>query len=216
LAQGRLPTPSHRAKKCVFGRLRVFRDLQKALAIYGTTQTGGEMPIKDKEELVRLLNSTIQKAIVFSQQHDVELDKILKATGFEREELKDDAVAAFVEKDETRRQFLNLVGDVQMLFKSLLPDPAANQFGAIRKVLVVIAEKIRCEVGSADITSVLEQVEDVLDASIATERYVIRPSATEASYIDLSQIDFERLRLRSVHATRMPERSRKAAVRRCI
>jgi len=174
------------------------------------------MPIKDKEELVRLLNSTIQKAIVFSQQHDVELDKILKATGFEREELKDDAVAAFVEKDETRRQFLNLVGDVQMLFKSLLPDPAANQFGAIRKVLVVIAEKIRCEVGSADITSVLEQVEDVLDASIATERYVIRPSATEASYIDLSQIDFERLRLRSVHATRMPERSRKAAVRRCI
>jgi type I restriction enzyme R subunit len=81
-----------------------------------------------------------------------------------------------------------------MLFKSLLPDPTANQFGAIRKVLVVIAEKIRSEFGSADITSVLEQVGDVLDASIATEGYVIRPSATEASYIDLSQIDFERLK----------------------
>jgi len=172
----------------------IFRDLQKALAIYGTTQTGGEMPIKDKEELVRLLNDTIQKAVVFSQQHGVELDKILKATGFEREKLKDDAVAAFVEKDETRRQFLNLVGDVQKLFQSLLPDPTANQFGAIRKVLVVIAEKIRTEIGVADITSVLEQVGDVLDASIATEGYVIRPSAMEASYIDLSQIDFERLK----------------------
>jgi hypothetical protein len=33
----------------------IFRNLQKALAIYGTTQTDGEMPIKDKEELVRLL-----------------------------------------------------------------------------------------------------------------------------------------------------------------
>ena len=172
----------------------IFRNLQKALAIYGTTQTGGEMPIKDKEELVRLLNETIQKAIVFSQQHGVELTKIMEAKGFERDKLKEDAVAAFVEKDETRRQFLNLVGDVQTLFKSLLPDPAANQFGAIRKMLVVIAEKIRSEVGSADITSVLEQVEDVLDASIATEGYVIRPSATEAAYIDLSQIDFELLK----------------------
>jgi type I restriction enzyme R subunit len=172
----------------------IFRNLQKALAIYGTTATGGEMPIKDKEELALLLNDTIQKAVVFSKQHGVELDNILKATGFEREKLKEDALAAFVEKDETRRQFLNLVGDVQVLFKSLLPDPAANQFGAIRKVLVVIAEKIRSEVGSADITGVLEQVEDVLDASIATEGYVIRPSATEASYLDLSQIDFELLK----------------------
>jgi len=38
----------------------IFRDLQKALAIYGTTATGGEMPIKDKDELVRLLNDAIQ------------------------------------------------------------------------------------------------------------------------------------------------------------
>ena len=32
----------------------------------------GELPIKDKDELVRLLNEAIQKAIVFSQQHGVE------------------------------------------------------------------------------------------------------------------------------------------------
>src|ERR1017187_5554420 len=47
----------------------IFRNLQKALAIYGTTATSGEMPIKDKDELVRLLNDAIQKALVFSQQH---------------------------------------------------------------------------------------------------------------------------------------------------
>ena len=44
----------------------VFRNLQKALAIYGTTQTGGEPPIKDKDELVRLLRAAIQKATEFS------------------------------------------------------------------------------------------------------------------------------------------------------
>ena len=33
----------------------IFRNLQKALAIYGTHSDGGEIPIKDKDELVRLL-----------------------------------------------------------------------------------------------------------------------------------------------------------------
>ena len=172
----------------------IFRNLQKALAIYGTTATGGEMPIKDKDELVRLLNDAIQKASVFSQQHGVDLDKILKATGFEREKLKEDAVAAFVLTDDIRRHFFGLVGDVEKFFKSLLPDPTANQFGLIRKLLVVIVEKIRSEIGVADISGIMEQVSGVLDESIATEGYVIRPSAVEANYVDLSKIDFDLLR----------------------
>ena len=57
--------------------------------------------------------------------------------------MKDDAVAAFVVNDETRRRYLQLAGDVERLFKSLLPDLAANEFGPIRKVFSVIAEKIR-------------------------------------------------------------------------
>jgi gamma-glutamylcyclotransferase (GGCT)/AIG2-like uncharacterized protein YtfP len=40
----------------------------------------------------------------------------------------------------------------------------------------------------------MEQVSGVLDESIATEGYVIRPSAVEANYIDLSKIDFDLLR----------------------
>jgi type I restriction enzyme R subunit len=39
----------------------------------------------------------------------------------------------------------------------------------------------------------MEEVAELLDNSVATEGYVIRSSATSASYIDLSQIDFEAL-----------------------
>jgi type I restriction enzyme R subunit len=172
----------------------IFRDLQKALAIYGTTTTGGDSPIKDKEELARLLRVAIQKATEFSKQHGVDPEKIQDAAGFEREKLKGDAVAAFVLTDDIRRQFLGLVGDVEKLFKSLLPDPAANEFGAIRKVFAVIAEKIRIDIPTPDISEVMEQVADVLDQSIATEGYVIHPSAVAENYIDLSQIDFELLK----------------------
>jgi len=39
----------------------------------------------------------------------------------------------------------------------------------------------------------MDDVSTLLDYSISTEGYVIKPSAT-ANYIDLSQIDFETLR----------------------
>jgi type I restriction enzyme R subunit len=61
-------------------------------------------------------------------------------------------------------------------------------------VISVIAEKIRSEVPPADISDVMEQVEELLDNSVSTEGYVIRPSATAQNYIDLSKIDFEALR----------------------
>jgi type I restriction enzyme R subunit len=159
----------------------IFRNLQKALAIYGNTAIGGEMPIKDKDELVRLLRAAIQKALVFSHQHGVKLDKILTAAGFEREKLKDDAVAAFVLTDDIRHQFFGLARNVEKIFKSLLPDPTANQFGSMRKMLAVIVERIRCELGVADISGIMEQIAELLDESISPQGYVIRPSAAEAN-----------------------------------
>jgi type I restriction enzyme, R subunit len=175
----------------------IFRDLQKALAIYGTAQAGtgaGETPIKDKSELANQLRVAIQVATEFSMGLGVDPAKIRDAKGFEREKLKEDAVAAFVVNDETRRRYMMLAGNVEKIFKSVLPDAAANEFGPIRKVFSVIAEKIRSEIPAPDITEVMEEVAELLDNSVATEGYVIRSSATSASYIDLSQIDFEALR----------------------
>ena len=175
----------------------IFRNLQKALAIYGTTQGGtkaGELPIRDKLELVKRLREAIRDTTAFCRDRGVDLEAIRAASGFEREKLKDDAVATFVIDDKTRRRFMESSGYVEKLFKSLLPDPAANEFGPIRKVIAVIAEKIRSEIPPADIAEVMEDVEQLLDRSVSTEGYVIRPSATAQNYVDLSQIDFEALK----------------------
>jgi len=118
---------------------------------------------------------------------------IRDATGFDREKLKDDAVAAFVINDDVRRRYLQLAGDVDRLFKSLLPDIAANEFSAVCKVFSVIAAKIRIDIPAADISDVMDDVASLLDYSIATQGYVIKASET-TNYIDLSQIDFDALR----------------------
>jgi type I restriction enzyme, R subunit len=173
----------------------VFRNLQKALAIYGAAQDGGNTPIHDKSELVRQLREVISTITGFCVERKIAPAKIRDASGFEREKLKEDAVAALVVNDETRRQYLNLAAAVNARFKSLLPDASAFEFGPICNVFKVVAEKIRSELPIVDISAVMADVEALLNKSIAAGGYVMPPVSNDPSrYIDLSQIDFEALK----------------------
>lgn len=175
----------------------VFRNLQKALAVYGTAQVGDESktsPVHQKEELVRQLRETIAATTEFCKERGVDAAAIRDARGFERVKAVEDAVAAFVVNDDTRRGYLSRAGYLGSLFKSLLPDPSAAEFGPVCKVFRVIADQIRSEVPAVDISEVMADIEALLDQSIGAEGYVMPPVADQKRYIDLSQIDFEALR----------------------
>jgi type I restriction enzyme R subunit len=102
-------------------------------------------------------------------------------------------VNALVAYDEIKRNYLLLADRVDRLFYAILPDPAVNEFGPDRKGIVVIAEKIRSLSEPADISDIMDQVEGVLDRSIAPKGYQI---AEASQRVDLSQIDFEALKQR--------------------
>jgi type I restriction enzyme R subunit len=176
----------------------VFRNLQKALAIYGAPLDGGvpgDTPIHDKSELVRQLREAIGTATAFCLERKVNPATIRDARGYEREKLKEDAVAALVVTDDTRSRYLNLATAVGALFKSLLPDAAAFEFSPICNVFKVVAEKIRSELPVVDISAVMGDVEALLNKSIAAGGYVMPPVSNDpARYIDLSQVDFEALK----------------------
>ena len=175
----------------------VFRNLQKALAIYGTAQgesEPGASPVHKKDELVSALRATISATTAFCLERSVNPATIQQARGFERVKLVEDAVAAFVVNDDTRRGYLSRAGYVDRLFKSLLPDTVANEFGPICKVFRVIADKIRSEIPPVDIAEVMAEIEALLDQSIGAEGYAMPPVADLSRFVDLSQIDFEALR----------------------
>jgi type I restriction enzyme, R subunit len=188
----------------------VFRDLQRALAVYGSATNGsaqlGEMPVETKQALIKQLAEAIQEARDFLAGRGVYLEQIHQAEGFERIHLLDlavysiapvdDAVDAVLVNDDTKRNYLNLANDVDRLFQAILPDQSANQFSMDRKAIVVVAEKIRSLLSPADISQVMGAVEDLLDDSIvpSKEGYVIRDS--DGQILDLSKIDFEALKLR--------------------
>ncbi len=101
---------------------------------------------------------------------------------------------ALVASEEIKRRYLDLANTVQRLYKAVLPDPAAQEFAAEVTPVQVIADKIRALTPPADISQVMQQVEDLLDRSIATEGYVIRETATPYGDGALDRPERHRLR----------------------
>jgi len=173
----------------------VFRDLQRALAIYGGGAGGGEPPVKSKAELVEMLRDAIRQTSDFCKGLGIDVNQPLASTGFERVSLIDDAVEAIVINDETQNRYLSLANFVGRVYRAILPDAAANQFAPEVMLFWVIAEKIRSGIEPADISRVMAKVEQLLDSSVAADGYVIHAAQQEKpKYLDLSRIDFEALR----------------------
>ena len=174
----------------------VFRNLEKALAIYATGSNGnGSNPIADKSELIEELREAIAEISNFCKSLEIDFAEIEAADSFRRIQLINAAVDQILVNDETKRNFLEQARNVYKLFKAILPDTAANAFSGICSLIKIIANKIRNLREPVDISEVEDEVEELLDRSIAPEGYII--SAGQNTYdseqIDLSKIDFEKL-----------------------
>ncbi len=173
----------------------VFRNLERALAIYGPGG-GGDKPVEDKAALVAALRQALEEMRGLCGENGVSLEGIRSAEGFARVGLLDDAVEALVASEEIKRRYLDMANTVQRLYKAVLPDPAARGFAAEISPILVIADKIRALTPPADISLVMQQVEGLLDLSIAAEGYVIHEAGApyrDDHTIDLSAVDFEKL-----------------------
>ena len=173
----------------------IFRDLQQALAIYGTGPTGtlepGERPVESKEALLRELAAALDDAEAFLAGLGVALGPILTAGTFHRIARMDDAVDAILVNDRARDDYLMHAALVDRLFKAILPDTRAGDYGPRRHALVAIADKIRALTPPADLSQVMGAVEDLLDRSVSARGYVIHDSGLP---YDLSKIDLNALR----------------------
>ncbi|BAY61192.1 type I site-specific deoxyribonuclease HsdR [Calothrix brevissima NIES-22] len=174
----------------------VFRDLQKALAIYGSASGGGvqegDTPVKAKTALVAQLREQIAETTAFCTQKGIDFAVLESAQGFARTKFWADAVESIIINDDAKKTYLSLAGNVNKLYKAILPDPAANEFTAINAHLQTIKDQILAEVPEVDVSEVMEQVEELLDLSITAGEFVIQESHSQL--IDLSQIDFEALK----------------------
>ncbi len=175
----------------------VFRDLEKALAIYatGADLEGNQKPIADKSELIEKLRAAIAEITEFCRGLGVNLDTAQTDDAFQNIAQINDAMERILINDETKKGYLQLATSVTKLYKAILPDPDAHAFTKICQLIHIIAQKIRNLTPPTDISGVMTDVEAVLDRSIAPDGYRIQIPAEgyDTEQIDLSQIDFEQL-----------------------
>ncbi len=171
----------------------VFRNLEKALAIYAADYGGGkvDMPIRDKSFLVQEMRNAVSEITTFCAERGIDLSEIQTAQGFERVELLNDAVEAILVNEETKGRYLSLVHKVARLYKAILPDTHAGEFRSIKVLSLVISDMIRSLDPEADISDMRDAVEDLLDESIGVRDYTIR---YPDQIINLATLDFEALK----------------------
>jgi type I restriction enzyme R subunit len=176
----------------------VFRNLEKALAIYGAANADVDAPIQDLGSLVEALNGAVDTVVGFCASKGVDLPAMRDAKGFAHIALRDAAVDNLLADEDTRITFLTGARHVRKLFKALLPDLQAAAQQQTVAAIRVLAERIMdvSRPPKADLESISDAVDALLDRSVGAEEYVIRAAAEGSEpdpLIDLSQIDFDGL-----------------------
>ena len=169
----------------------VFKNIERALALYAASGVDEDDIIKSKDELLKDLKNTLQKVKEFLRAEQIELDPLLAAPSDQKLLLLEKYANTIIGQQNKKKKFLNLASDLQSAYRSVLPDPNAEDYYKEVTAVRVLASRIR-DVGarSVDVSQVKKDLEDLLDKSIQTGEYVI-PQHKKIK--DLSVLDADAL-----------------------
>jgi type I restriction enzyme R subunit len=186
----------------------MLKSLRQALADYalGDQDDGGsDAPAAPIEEFV----AALVEAIEATEQHLLNLGfdaaRLRGATGFARLEALRDAVEACYTTDESKRRFEILARQIFSRMKALLMEPAAWTYAERHDDIEAIYRKLQERRETADVTNLLKELHRIVNEAIRA--HDVGADHVEGLKVDLSRVDFERLRkefstkVRRKHAT---------------
>ena len=172
----------------------MLKSLREALAQYalGDEDDGGGGIVAPIEELV----ASLLQAIEAAEKHLLGLGfdpaRLHGATGFDRIEALRDAVDALYTSDEAKRRFEIMARQVFIRFKALLMEPSVLAYAERHDNLETIYKKLQDRRDTADVTEVLKELHRIVNEAIRAA--TLGGDHAEGLTVDLSQIDFEKLR----------------------
>ena len=176
----------------------VFRNLQKALAIYGGGAGGvakGDTPVQPKEVQLEELKKLIAQAKKFCADHGVDVSAIRALTKLARITALKAGVDKLVHPVDTKKKFLSLATEADRVYRALGLDEMKLEFAPDWGALLDLARGISGLEQPVDISEVMTRVEHLLDESVDANAYVIRETPREkyGGRVHLGEIDFEAL-----------------------
>ena len=178
----------------------ILKNLRKALATFaghkgdngGRTQPGVD-PVKPAdEELLGSLEEAITIVRGFLETHNFRLENVLEKTGFERNKSIADAKEIINRNDETRKRFEIMAREVFKKFKACINIKSASKYREQYDAVNIIYNRLQIDREQADITDIIRQLHEVVDAAIDIKQY--QTGEPDHNLYDISKIDFDRLR----------------------
>ena len=174
----------------------VLKSLREALAQYalGDEDEGGGAGgiVAPIEELVASLLQAIEAAEKHLLGLGFDATRLHGATGFDRIEALRDAVDALYTSDEAKRRFEIMARQVFIRFKALLMEPSALAYAERHDNVETIYKKLQDRRDTADVTEVLKALHRIVNEAIRAA--AAGGDHAEGLTVDLSRIDFEKLR----------------------
>ena len=180
----------------------VYKQLEKAYSIYGegekggsgggktTSDDGGESPVEKLEKLADELKESIRATKGYLKELGFNLSDLMNAKPMEKLAKINEATDKVTLNETTRTKFEIMARDVFRKYKALYPEdeikPFIKQFNAIEAIYDALNQKVK----TADITEIMMQLQEVVNESV----FINEVAEPQADYIDLSNLDFDRLK----------------------
>jgi type I restriction enzyme R subunit len=171
----------------------VFRNIQNALALYAAGSGTSDIDdiIEDKTVLVENFAGMMTAVRTLLATQGLAIADLLGAQDFEKIRLVDVFTNTLIAQNEIKKKFQSETAAMVALFKSILPDPRAEEFYHELTAYKAIASRIfEIEHARVNVDQVKKDLEDLLDRSIKTGEYNIKSST---KLVDLSGLDLTQL-----------------------
>lgn len=181
----------------------VLKSLREALAQYalgddddngggGGGNGGNNDPAIPLDEYVPALLESIATAEKHLRDLSFEPNRLIGATGFTRIEALRDAVDALYTTDEAKRRFEIMAREIFSRMKTVMLEPSVHAYYIRHDNIEAIYKKLQENRDTADVTDLLKQLHLIVNEAIRTQG--AGEDHAEGIRVDLSEIDFEKLR----------------------
>jgi type I restriction enzyme R subunit len=174
----------------------MLKSLREALAQYALADDNDGGGPGDVVAPIEELVASLLQAIEAAEKHLLGLgfdaSRLHGATGFDRIESLRDAVDTLYTSDEAKRRFEIMARQVFIRFKALLMEPSALAYAERHDNIEAIYKKLQERRDTADVTEVLKELHRIVNEAIRAA--APGEDHAEGLTVDLSRIDFEKLR----------------------
>ncbi|WP_379156093.1 type I restriction endonuclease subunit R [Paenibacillus sp. sgz5001063] len=175
--------------------LDVFKYMKRALADYGTSEEE-DMPVKDIEKLVDLLNQAIENTTIFCDALGIDINELVTTNDtFKKLDLFDCFADTILQNDEWKNEFKVYSNTVELLYESLRPDIFKMDWNnPLKEAILYLRGIIEGKIRPEKLEEARKRIDALLDQSVVAEQAAVYEIAKTSKEIDLSKLNIDELR----------------------